>query len=118
MNKLAYEGGTIAYTAGADIAAGAVVVINGVVGVAQYPIANGATGALATEGVFELSNAGSVSFAQGATVCWDGTNGYAAATGTAIGFAWAASTGGTVLVKIASGLGTVQAQAQGGGGGT
>lgn len=101
MNKYLCSGGFVEYTpSGANVAAGDVVIIGDIVGVATYPIADGVTGTLATEGVFELSNAGSASFSQGDVVCWNTGNKYAATSGTPIGTAYKASTGGTVLVKL------------------
>lgn len=52
MAEYRSEGEVIAYTAGADVAAGAVLAINDVVGVAMAPIANGATGTVRIKGEF------------------------------------------------------------------
>lgn len=51
--KFVQVGDTIDYTAGADISAGDLVVMNHIVGIALTDIANGDTGAVAIEGVFE-----------------------------------------------------------------
>ncbi|MEP0848607.1 MAG: DUF2190 family protein [Phycisphaerae bacterium] len=82
------EGKAIDYTPAADVAAGAVVVQNGLVGFAKTPIAANALGALAVEGVFDVAKANeAVSF--GDVVHWDadgdpvgGTTGTGAATKT------------------------------------
>lgn len=50
--KFVQVGNTIDYTAGADISAGDLVVMGNIVGIALTDIANGATGAVAIEGVF------------------------------------------------------------------
>lgn len=51
--KFVQVGNTIDYTAGADIAAGDLVVMGNTLGVALTAIANGAVGSVAIEGVFE-----------------------------------------------------------------
>lgn len=98
---------------GVAIAAGAAVVVGARVGVALTDIANGASGELAMEEVFELPKAtGAIS--QGATVYFDadgnpvgGTSGAGAMTTTSesnteAGYAFAAAgnTDATVYVKL------------------
>ena len=102
------DGKYLDYTASADVAAGAVVVQGGIVGVANQPIASGATGAIATEGVFEvakLSGSSGAVFSAGAAVYWNATSGYAqgSASGlTQLGLAVENVTSGgeTVRVKL------------------
>lgn len=83
-----HEGKSIDYTPASDVAAGAVVVQNGLVGFAKTPIAANVLGALAVEGVFDVAKANeAVSF--GDVIYWDangdpvgGTAGSGAATKT------------------------------------
>ena len=69
--KYVQKGDVIDYTAGADIAAGAVVELQHCLGVALAAIANGATGAVAIEGVFELPKVSAAVFAVGEKLIWD-----------------------------------------------
>jgi len=68
-----HEGESVDYTPGADVTAGDVVVQEELVGVAKTPIASGALGALAVEGVFDVPKATGVGegIAAGAQVYWD-----------------------------------------------
>jgi predicted RecA/RadA family phage recombinase len=68
-----HEGNSIDYTPGADVAAGAVVVLNDLIGVAKTPIAANMLGALAVKGVFDVPKASGVgtAIAAGKTVYWD-----------------------------------------------
>ena len=77
-----HEGDQIDYTPAADVAAGAVVVQNDLVGVAKTPIAASQLGALAVRGVFDLAKAGGagVTFATGQSVYWDAANDVAVET--------------------------------------
>jgi len=67
------EGNQIDYTPGSDVAAGAVVVLNDLIGVAKQPITANQLGALAVSGVFDVPKATGVStaIAAGKTVYWD-----------------------------------------------
>lgn len=67
------KGDMIDYTPGADVAAGAVVVLNDLIGVAKQPIAANQLGALAVTGIFDVPKASGVGTAIGAgkTVYWD-----------------------------------------------
>lgn len=70
MKNKIKDGKTINYTASADIESGDLVVVGVRVGVAVTDIANGESGVLEMEGVFELPKAtGAIS--QGALVYWD-----------------------------------------------
>lgn len=116
------EGKVIQYTAGADIAAGKVLKIGNILGVALADIANGATGPVAIEGVFSAPKVAAAVIAQGESLTWDvsaasGAGEFdditaVAATGDVTGacaFAWAgaAATTTTVLVKFTGVPGTV-----------
>lgn len=76
------EGDAIDYTPGADMAAGAVVVLSDLVGVTKLDIKANALGALAVKGVFDVAKAGGagVTFAIGDKVYWDDGNDFAVAT--------------------------------------
>lgn len=65
------EGDVIQYTAGANIAAGAVVAIGQILGVALVDIANGETGSVAIEGVFSVPKVSGAVIAQGESLTWD-----------------------------------------------
>lgn len=116
MNNFKQQGGTIRYTAGSDIASGAVVVAGILVGVAIADIASGAQGAVQIEGVFELPKATGGALTQGAPVIWDISDnkviGTGAGAGDIVGFGVVLETAGsdaeTVLVKLTPGAGTVQ----------
>ena len=70
------EGNSIDYTPGAAVAAGDVIVIGELVGVAKTPIAANALGALAVSGVFDFAKAtgGGTAINAGATCYWGDTN--------------------------------------------
>lgn len=65
------RGDVIDYTAGADVASGDVVVIGNIIGVALTDIANGATGSVATRGVFTVPKVSAAVIAQGESLVWD-----------------------------------------------
>jgi predicted RecA/RadA family phage recombinase len=68
------------------VAVGDVVVIGAMVAVAPRPIAAGALGALAVDGVFEMPCATGATGAQGSEINWYATSGVAhASTGVAAG---------------------------------
>jgi len=71
--KFVQEGDAIDYTPDSAVAAGDVVVLNDLVGVAKQPIAASALGALAVSGVFDFpKDTGSTSaVAAGKKVYWD-----------------------------------------------
>ncbi len=99
------DGNVIQYTAGADIAAGDLVIIGQRVGVALVDIANGATGSVAVSGVFEVDKEASLAVAQGDLLYCDATSGELDKTATEqtlAGYAFAASgtSATTVLVKL------------------
>ncbi len=124
MSKFYAKGTRMNYvnSTGSAIAAGTVLVVEDVAGVAEAAIPNGATGALSIEGVFDFVSSAAV--AQGGVVYMDSST--KAVTGTsapgllAIGFALNAVTasGKTVHVKLANPVAEVPASPapEGGGG--
>lgn len=100
------DGKYLDYTAATDVAAGTVVIQGGIVGVANQPIASGATGAIATEGVFEvakLSGSSGAVFSAGDEVYWNADSGYAqgsAAGLTKLGLAVENVTSGGEIVRV------------------
>lgn len=104
------EGRTIDHTPGTAVAVGAVVEIgDGLIGIAERPIAANQLGALAVEGVFNLAKDNSI-VAAGAALYWDsdgnpvgGTAGSGAATTTVAGnklFAVALQAAGTTVGHV------------------
>jgi predicted RecA/RadA family phage recombinase len=81
------KGDILDYTAGGSaVAAGEVVVLGVLVGVAPRPIAANALGAVAVEGVYALPVATGATGAQGSAINWYATSGVAhATTGIAAG---------------------------------
>ena len=77
-----HEGNSIDYTPAADVAAGNVVVIGELVGVAKLDIKANVLGALAVTGVFDFAKATGVGTAitAGANCYWDDTNNVATTT--------------------------------------
>ena len=101
------EGKIIQYVAGADIASGDLVLVGAapVVGVALLDIANGATGSVAVEGVFEVDKEASLDVSMGDTLYLDATSGELDKTSTSqyeAGYAWedSGTTASTVKVKL------------------
>ncbi|MBU1247413.1 MAG: DUF2190 family protein [Proteobacteria bacterium] len=113
MKNLIQRGKQMTWTnsTGSDVSSGQVVVVGGVVCVASTDIADGETGELATEEVYDLSKA-TGAITQGASLYWDadgdpvgGTAGSGALTTTSTdntyaGKAWAAAASGDLLVNI------------------
>lgn len=86
MGNYVSAGDLLDYTPAAAVAAGDVVVIGALVGVAPRPIAAGVMGALAVEGVFEIACATGATGAQGSAISYYEVSGVAhASTGTAAG---------------------------------
>lgn len=74
------------YTPGSAVAAGDVVVIGSMIGVAPRAIAANALGALAVEGIWEMPVATGATGAQGSAINWYAVSGVAhASTGVAAG---------------------------------
>lgn len=74
MKNFVARGERVTITAGANIASGAGVLVGSLFGVAETDIANGAQGAILTEGVFDLPKAPSQAWTVGALIYWDGAN--------------------------------------------
>lgn len=104
------KGKTLAWSnaTGSDVSSGELVPVGGTFGIALVDIANGASGALGMEGVYEIPAINTAAISQGNPVY------YAASTGKGspvaedqkyIGLAWAtkAEAGTTVLVKLGAG---------------
>lgn len=113
------EGGNIDWTnGGTAVASGDVVIIGALVAIALVDIANGATGAVATEGVFEVPKKDAAVIAAGETVLFDSLtadfddNAATPAAGDVLGGAWAiegkgATVSETIKVKLAGQPGTL-----------
>jgi len=73
MATFVHDGDSLDYTPGADVAAGAVVVQNDLVGVAKRAIPANTLGSLAVKGVFDCPKAtgSGTAIAAGATVYWN-----------------------------------------------
>jgi predicted RecA/RadA family phage recombinase len=65
------DGDVVQHTAAANIAAGDVVVMSNMLGVALVDIANGATGSVAVKGVFTLPKVAGAVIVKGDTLTWD-----------------------------------------------
>ena len=86
MASYVQDGDVLDYTPSSAVAAGDVVVIGSLVGVAPRAIAANAVGALAVEGVFEIPCATGATGAQGSAISYYATSGVAhASTGTTAG---------------------------------
>lgn len=113
MRNEIQRGDVIDYTAGANILSGAVVTLKHALGVAVTDIANGATGAVAVEGVFELPKVTASAIAAGEKLLWDlsalkfDNSAATPATGDIMGGAIAVKAGingdTTVLAKLTPG---------------
>ena len=111
QSRFIQVGESIDYTPGADKAAGAVVVLGSMIGVAKTPIKSGVLGALAVRGIFDVVKANEEQ-AIGAALYWDadgdpygGTAGSGCATTTAdsnpfIGFAMATASATDETVRV------------------
>ena len=86
MASYVQKGDLLDHSPAAAVAAGEVVVIGSLVGVAPRAIAANAVGALAVEGVFEMPVATGATGAQGSAINWYAVSGVAhASTGVAAG---------------------------------
>lgn len=74
MKNYVMTGDTVTFTAAADTASGAGVLIGALFGVACGDVANGAEGEMQTVGVFDLPKAASQAWTVGVRVYWDNTN--------------------------------------------
>ncbi len=116
--KFKQPGKVIDYVAGANITSGSVVKIGQILGVALADIANGDTGPVQIEGVFEVPKVSAAVWTQGQSLTWDVSAGAfddnlaTPATGDVTGAAAVAFTAGanaetTALVKFTGVPGTV-----------
>jgi predicted RecA/RadA family phage recombinase len=86
MASYVSKGDILDHTPASAVAAGDVVVVGAIVGVAPRAIAANAVGALAVEGVFEMPVATGATGAQGSAINWYAVSGVAhASTGVAAG---------------------------------
>jgi predicted RecA/RadA family phage recombinase len=86
MASYVSQGDILDHTPSSAVAAGDVVVIGAIIGVAPRPIAANTLGALAVEGVFEMPVATGATGAQGSAINWYAVSGVAhASTGVAAG---------------------------------
>ena len=65
------RGESIDFVPERDIAAGEIVIRNGLVGVARIPVKKGTLGSLALSGVFDVTKTAHCAFSVGAAVYWD-----------------------------------------------
>lgn len=105
MATFVHDGDAIDYTPSSAVAAGDVVVIGELIGVAKHPIAANTRGALAVVGVFDFPKAGSTVFAAGDKAFWDATGGRAVTTdgngaNKLLGKVTAAAGNGPTLVRV------------------
>lgn len=105
------RGDSIDYTPLSDVAAGDIVKLGGLIGVAKLDIKAGELGSLATVGVYEMPKTGLDTFTLGEAVAYDFENGYVTKKSTSpnatlIGFAAApaAKTDSALNVLLVQGL--------------
>lgn len=94
--------GAIDYTPASNVAAGDIVVVGNLVGVAPVAIAAGTLGAVETCGTFRVATESATTFAIGDPVYFNATSKVATATGTdaLIGFAVAVCGSGALTVDV------------------
>lgn len=86
MASYVSNGELLDHTPASAVAAGGVVVLDSLVGVAPRPIAANEAGAVAIDGVWEMPCASGATGAQGSAIKWYATSGVAhASTGVAAG---------------------------------
>ena len=101
MASYVQKGDVVDYTPASAVAAGDVVVIGSLVGVAPRAIAANALGSLAISGVFEMPCATGATGAQGSAINWYATSGVAhASTGVAAGKLAKARAAGDATVHV------------------
>jgi predicted RecA/RadA family phage recombinase len=103
MTNYVQDGNRIQFTAGADTAAGAGVLIGVRLGVACNAVLDGATGVAAMTGVFTLPKLSTDVVAIGVLLYWDNTNKRITVTSsdnTLAGYATAAAGNGVATVNI------------------
>jgi predicted RecA/RadA family phage recombinase len=101
MASYVQKGDVLDYTPAAAVAAGDVVVIGSLVGVAPVAIAANAMGSLAIDGVWSMPCATGATGAQGSAISWYAVSGVAhASTGTAAGKLAKARAAGDTTVHV------------------
>jgi predicted RecA/RadA family phage recombinase len=101
MASYVQKGDVLDYTPAAAVAAGDVVVIGSLVGVAPVAIAANAMGSLAIDGVWSMPCATGATGAQGSAISWYAVSGVAhASTGTAAGKLAKARDAGDTTVHV------------------
>lgn len=99
------DGATVDYAngTGSAISSGDLVIVGKRVGVAKDDIANGSTGVVHIEGVFEVPKEASLAVSQGDLLYCDATSGELDKTATSqtlAGYAYAAELAATTTVKV------------------
>jgi predicted RecA/RadA family phage recombinase len=104
MATYVHDGMTIDHTPSGAVAAGDVVVVGALVGVAPRAIAANALGAIQVEGVFDMPKTTSAAITAGAAVYWDADPGEVVATQTTgdllCGHAVAAAAEAAAVVRV------------------
>lgn len=101
MASYVQKGDVLDYTPASAVAAGDVVVIGSLVGVAPVAIAANKLGSLAIEGVFSMPCATGATGAQGSAISWYAVSGVAhASTGTVAGKLAKARAAGDTTVDV------------------
>jgi predicted RecA/RadA family phage recombinase len=92
----------IDFTAGSDLAGGAVVVQGTQIGCTKMAVANGAVGTLHLQGVFDINCASGTTFSAGALLYWNAGSGLITTTNTdvLIGRAALAKTSGQLKARV------------------
>ena len=75
--RFIHDGNSIDYTPGANVAAGDVIVLNSLIGIAKLDIPANTLGALALTGVFEINAEPMVTYNIGVPVYWNASEDYA-----------------------------------------
>lgn len=93
---------TIDFTAGSNLAGGAVVVQGTQVGITKVAVANGTAGTLHVQGVFDIDCATGTTFSAGALLYWNAGSGLITTTNTdvLIGRAAVAKTSGQLKARV------------------
>lgn len=97
------QGDGVDFVAASDVNCGDVVVQGDLVGIATADVANGATGTITVEGVFDVAKNSAISISAGAKIYWDATNSQAVTTASGnklIGKAVEAAGAGATLVRV------------------
>jgi predicted RecA/RadA family phage recombinase len=92
----------IDFTAGSDLAGGAVVVQGTQIGCTKVPVPNGTVGTLHVQGVFDINCASGTTFSAGALLYWNAGSGLITTTNTdvLIGRAALAKTSGQLKARV------------------